>query len=139
MGGGGDAGVKWMQIWTSLIAQLVKNMSEIWETWVWFLDWEDPLEKGKATHSSIWRIQSMGALSIDPWTMQSMGSQRVRHDWAAFSFTFTFMKRKSKIWLRKCSMLDLISIFQIYVCVCMEDRTSGEILHLYLLICRYNR
>ena len=38
-----------------------------------FLGWEDPLEKGKATHSSIlaWRI---------PWTIQSMGSQRVRHD-----------------------------------------------------------
>ena len=38
-----------------------------------FLGWEDPLEKGKATHSSVlaWRI---------PWTVQSMGSQRVRHD-----------------------------------------------------------
>ena len=43
------------------------------ETWVQSLAWEDPLEKGKATHSSIlaWRI---------PWTVQSMGSQRVRHD-----------------------------------------------------------
>ena len=44
------------------------------------LSWEDRLEKGTATHSSFlaWRI---------PWTVQSMGSQRVRHDWATFTFT----------------------------------------------------
>ena len=46
----------------SLIAQLVKNLPAMWETWVWSLDWEDPLGKGKAAHSSIlgWRI---------PWTV----------------------------------------------------------------------
>ena len=45
----------------SLVAQLVKNPPEMQETWVRSLGWEDPLEKGKATHSSIlaWRI---------PWT-----------------------------------------------------------------------
>uniref|UniRef100_A0AC11DKF8 Uncharacterized protein n=1 Tax=Ovis aries TaxID=9940 RepID=A0AC11DKF8_SHEEP len=44
--------------WASLVAQLVKNPSATWETWVQSLGWEDPLEKGKATHSSIlaWRI-----------------------------------------------------------------------------------
>ena len=48
------------------------------ETWVQSLGWEDPPEKGKATHSSIlaWRI---------PWSVQSMGSQRVRYDWAIFT------------------------------------------------------
>ena len=42
----------------SLVAQLVNNLSTMWETWVRSLGWEDPLEKGKATHSSIlaWRI-----------------------------------------------------------------------------------
>ena len=42
----------------SLVAQLVKNLPAMWETWVLSLGWEDPLEKGKATHSSIlaWRI-----------------------------------------------------------------------------------
>jgi len=46
----------------SLVAQLVKNLPAMRETWVWSLGWEDPLEKGKATHSSIlaWRI---------PWTV----------------------------------------------------------------------
>ena len=44
--------------WASLVAQLVKNQSVMWETWVQSLDWEDPLEKRMATHSSIlvWRI-----------------------------------------------------------------------------------
>ena len=37
----------------SLIDQLVKNLTAMWETWVWSLGWEDPLEKGKAIHSSI--------------------------------------------------------------------------------------
>ena len=60
--------------WVSLVAQLVKNPPAMWETWVWPLGWEDTLEKGMATHSSIlaWRI---------PWTMQSMGSQRHTHSY----------------------------------------------------------
>ena len=39
--------------WASLVTQLVKNPPAMWETWVLFLGWEDPLEKGKAPHSSI--------------------------------------------------------------------------------------
>ena len=39
--------------WASLVAQLLKNPLAMWETWVQPLGWEDPLEKGKATHSSI--------------------------------------------------------------------------------------
>ena len=44
--------------WASLVAQLVKNPPAMWETWVRSLSWEDLLEKGKATHSSIlaWKI-----------------------------------------------------------------------------------
>ena len=44
--------------WASLMAQLVKNLPAMQETWVWSLGWEDPLEKGTATHSNIlaWRI-----------------------------------------------------------------------------------
>ena len=62
------------------MAQIVKNLPAMRETWVWSLDQEDPLEKEMATHSSIlaWRI---------PWTeepggLQSTGSRNVRHDWA---------------------------------------------------------
>ena len=59
--------------WASLVVQLVKNLPAMRETWVQSLHWEDPLEKGKATPSSIlaWRI---------PGTLQSMGLQRVRHN-----------------------------------------------------------
>ena len=59
--------------WASLMAQLVKNLPAMWDTLIRFLGQEDPLEKGKATNSSIlaWRI---------PWTVQSMGSQRIGHD-----------------------------------------------------------
>ena len=39
--------------WTPLVAQLVKNLPAMWETWVQSLGWENPLEKGRATHSSI--------------------------------------------------------------------------------------
>ena len=51
-------------IWAFLVAQLVKNLHAVQETWVRSMGWEDPLEKGKATHSSIlaWRI---------PWTVSS--------------------------------------------------------------------
>ena len=64
--------------WTSLVAQTVKHLSTMWETWVRALSWEDPLEKEMAIHSSTiaWKI---------PWTeepggVQSMGSQIVGHD-----------------------------------------------------------
>ena len=60
------------------MAQTVKNLPAVRETWVQSLGWEDPLQKGMATHSSIlaWRI---------PWTeepggLQSMGLQRIGHD-----------------------------------------------------------
>ncbi|KAB0352447.1 hypothetical protein FD754_017304, partial [Muntiacus muntjak] len=50
----------------SLVTQLVKNPPAVWETWDWSLGWKDPLEKGKATHSSIlaWRIPWTASLSI---------------------------------------------------------------------------
>ena len=52
--------------WASLVAQLVKNPPAMWETWVRSLGWEDPLEKGKATHSSIlWPGEFHGLYS--PW------------------------------------------------------------------------
>ena len=40
-------------VWASLVAQLVKNLPAMWETWVRSLGWKDPLEKGKAIHSNI--------------------------------------------------------------------------------------
>ena len=63
---------------TSLVAQMVKNLLETWETQIQSLGQEDPLEEELAIHSSIlaWRIP----LTEEPGCLQSMGSQRVGHD-----------------------------------------------------------
>ena len=73
-----------------LLAQMVKSLPAMWETWVWSLGWEDPLKKGTATHCSIlaWRI---------PWTEEpgglwSVELQRVGHDWA----TNTHIERRAR-------------------------------------------
>ena len=82
----------------SLVAQLVKNLPAIQETGVRFLYQEDLLEKEMAIHFNIlvWRI---------PWTEesgrpQSMGSQRVGHDWAANTFTLSLSERQ--VWGHLC-------------------------------------
>ena len=61
----------------SLVAQLVKNLSAVRETWVQSPDWEDSLEVEMAIHSNIlaWRIPG----TEEPGGLTSMGSQRVRH------------------------------------------------------------
>ena len=71
--------------WASLAAQLVKSQPAMQETWIWSPGWEDPLVKGMATHSIIlaWRI----LWTEEPGGLQSMGSQRVWHDWATFTHT----------------------------------------------------
>ena len=79
---------------------MVKHLPAVRETWVRSLGWEDPLEKKMATYSSTlaWKI---------PWTeepggLQSMGSQRVRHDWAtSLSFTFALltMPKPLTVWI----------------------------------------
>ena len=69
-----------IQSWTSLVAQMVKCLPTMRETWVRSLGWEDPLEKEMATHSSIlaWKIPRME----EPGKLQSVGLERVGHDWA---------------------------------------------------------
>ena len=63
----------------SLVAQRQKTLLPMQEMWVWSQSWEDPLEEEMATHSSIlaWKI----SWTEGPGGLQSMGSQRVRHDW----------------------------------------------------------
>ena len=65
---------------TSLVPQMVKHLSTMQETWVWSLGGEEPVEKEMAIHSSTiaWKI----AWTEEPGRLQSLGSQRVRHDWA---------------------------------------------------------
>ena len=87
----GRFGFWWPLSWASLVAQTARNPSAMRDTWVWSLGWEDPLEEGMATHSSIlaWRIP----LTEEPGRLQSMGSQNVRHVWVTkHAWTATVLK-----------------------------------------------
>ena len=99
--------------WASLMAQMVKNLPAMLETWVWFLSWEDPLEKGRATHFSIlaWRI---------PWTegpgeLQSIGSQSYYCIIAAMTLI---------IWK---SVLHICHIFSHNLSICWENLISHSL------------
>ena len=74
----------------SLVAQMLQNLPAMQETWVLSLGWEDPLEEGMATHSSIlaWTIP----MDKGAWRAQSMGSQRVGQDWATKHYEATTVK-----------------------------------------------
>ena len=76
--------------WASLVAQSIKNPPAMQETWVQSQGWEDPLEEGIAVHSSIL------ALTEEPGGLQSMGLQRVEHDWVTKHSTYILVK---KLWL----------------------------------------
>ena len=93
--GCGASVLKWIQSWanhiclpgtkanyvTFLVAQMVKCLPTVRETWVRSLGWEDPLEKDMATHCSIlaWKIPRME----EPGRLQSTGLQKVGEDWAS--------------------------------------------------------
>ena len=73
--------------WASLVAKMVMNLPVIWETRVWSLGWQDPLEKELTTHSSTlaWEIRWTG----EPGRLESVGSQRVRHSWVTNTHAHT--------------------------------------------------
>ena len=75
---GEEIGYPLQHSWVFLVAQTVKNPFAMLETWVRSLGWEDPLEEGVATHSSIvaWSIPG----TEEPGGLQSMGSRKIRHD-----------------------------------------------------------
>ena len=77
-----------MKLWASLVAQTVKTLPPIQETWVQSLDQEDTLKKGMATHPSI--LAQRIPWTEEPGELQSMGSQRVRHNSAFFSLKFSY-------------------------------------------------
>ena len=74
-----------------LVTQTVKIVLAVQKTWVPSLDWEDPLENGMVTHSSIfaWRIPQ----TEQHGGLQFMGSQRVRHNWSTSTFTFLIVEQ----------------------------------------------
>ena len=92
--------------------QLVKKLPAMPETRVQSLGWEDSLAKGTVTHSSIlaWKI---------PWTVQSMGSQRVRRDWVTFTFFFQSVwnnRKEYPMYIKERIFPESILFF----CICMK-------------------
>ena len=104
--------ITWWLYMVSLVAQMVKNLPAMWGNRVQSLGREDLLEKDMATHSSIlaWRI---------PWTkepsrLQSIGSQRVWHDWVTNTFKVVILivnKRFSQVFPERVSCLGLRWLF----------------------------
>ena len=101
----------------SLVAQMVKRLPAMRETWVWSLGREDPLEKKMATHSSIlaWKI----LWSEEPGSLQSMGLQRVGHDWATLLSLWPVVELSLRVWA--FMILSMFAI-QLYVLVTMQHR-----------------
>ena len=98
----------------SLVAQMVKNLPAMRETWVWSLGWEDPLEEGMAIHSSIlaWRIlMDRGAWQTT--VAKTMGLQRVRHNWATKHSTQGSLTKGQKAWVVVVLMSSLHDLRQI--------------------------
>ena len=89
----------------SLVAQTVKRLPAVQETWVWSLGQEDPLDKEMPTHSTTlaWKIPWME----EPGRLQSMGSQRVGHDWATSLVTI----------LHPARFLYLLMVWGIFPCL----------------------
>ena len=90
-----------------LVAQIVKSLPAMQETWVWSLGGEDPLKKEMAIHFSIltWR----NSWNEEPGRLQSNGSQRAGLDWATNTFTFNIFSEELiagiltlKEWLKEC-------------------------------------
>ena len=86
-------------LWTSLVAQRVKHLPAMLETWVWSLGWGDSLQEGMATHSStlVWKI---------PWTeavagLQSIESLRVGHNWVT---KYSTAQKRWKSLVSECLM-----------------------------------
>ena len=94
---GEGAGYPLQYSWVSPVAQMVKNSPLMQETWVWSQGWEDPLEKGMATHSIIlaWRIP----MDRGAWRVTVHGSKRIRHDWTTkHSTAHTHKHRAAPTW-----------------------------------------
>ena len=143
--------------WASLVAQLIKNPPAVWEIWVRSLGWEDPLEKARATHSSIlaWRI---------PWTSQKSQTQlsnfhfmhinyiclhtntqkwNSKDSWGIcrlffLFFVWLFFPYNRCCWSECCFFLfwfqiycDIISSYKLYLLRVYGQRSFDKYVHLY--------
>ena len=127
---------------TSLVAQMAKHLPTIQETRVQSLGWEDLLEKEMATHSSIlaWKIPQ----TEKPGSLQSMGSQRVGHDWATSLSVYLCISGSSFIHIISADS-DEFLLWQEYTEELYkkdlhdQDKHNGVITHPDILECEVKR
>ena len=98
------------------------------EFWVWSLGWEDPLKNRMATHSSI--LARRVPWTEEPGRLQSMGLQRVGHDWVTNTFTvcipwFPFLSGPWKLWKELFSLYECKQMTGIYI-FCLSVRISAD-------------
>ena len=90
--------------WASLVAQLVENPPAMWETWVQSLCWEDPLEKGTATHPSIlgWRFPRTSMASQKSWTWLSSFHFHEHLLWLSLQVQCSVQRGQAKTPISQC-------------------------------------
>ena len=120
-------GRPWLPTPVSLGLPQVMNLPAMWETRVHSLGQEDPLEKGMATHSSIlaWRIPWIE----EPGGLQSLGSQRIKHDWATYTLSTNHSGRSSPPLssIQTAHLLPCVILLSgFYLCGIREPKTTKE-------------
>ena len=113
-------------MWTFLVAQMVKNLLVTQETWVWSLGQEDLLEKKMVIHSSIlaWEIPWIE----EPGSLQSMGLQRVKHDWATNIVIWTHCIAQRTLlnvmtWMGRKFKRERIYVYPLFCCTLENNST----------------
>jgi len=93
----------------SLVAQMVKNLPAIWETWVLSLGWEDPLEEGMATHSRILTVESHGQRSLPGCSLwgrkESDTTERLSTSWLEW---LSLKRPQTLLYIKQITNKDLV-------------------------------
>ena len=120
-------------LWRNFLTQTVKNLPVMQETQVQSLGWEDSLEKGMATYSSILAWEN--PMDRGAWWATVHGSQRVRHDWANSAFTTSFSGLNRVQIQTQVSWLQILILKQVDLgeLIDFSHKSLGFILYFLLL------
>ena len=109
------------------MAQMIKTPPAMWETWAWSLGWEDPLQKGMATHSSILALRSQW--TEEPGSLQFMGLKRVGHNWAIFTCTCHLIQtvfHEFDSFILNLSKFNIAAAKSLQLCLILCDHRDGS-------------
>ena len=121
-----------MNYWNFPSGSVVKNPLAMQETWVWFLDQEDPLEDGIATHYST--LPRKIQWTKKPGWLQSMGSQRIGHDWATENACTDL-----QIWVAYMRMDSLCKLAESMMDAQLWKKQTTQFVCLFVVLFLFNR